>query len=189
MKTHVQAAGVWTTYTIFEQHDGVTLSPILCSMNEAEENSSVIKHNMHTCFSLLDRMCAGHIIMLINVEFIFKGLFFFHIWLNLKFTDINEWHSLSRVRGVSSAEAHTFFKIWWCVLGVTWTLRANSVINADNERDRERDPQRHCFCSPLRQSFHSNCSLDCLWSLVPGPGADDGCPHLPSSIPICFQLP
>lgn len=53
-----------------------------------------------------------------------------------------------------------FLQIRWCVLAVTWALRASSVIKRhqamNNEKERERDPRRFRFCSPLRRPFHSN---------------------------------
>lgn len=138
-KQSVQAAGVWTC-TIFEQRHGVTLSSVLSSMSEAFAKQRRAKTNYpDVLFFIGQSVCKAHHhthkrrIVQSSVS----------IW---EFTDINEGHSPSRVRGVAAATAHTFFDIRWCVLAVTWTPCANSVIkrdHANNEREREKDPRRH----------------------------------------------
>lgn len=76
---------------------------------------------------------------------------------------MNGSHWANNLRGISAATAHSFSQIRWCVLTVTWTLCANSVIEREGDRQRkgkrERETHWPCCCSPLQESFQSNCLL------------------------------
>lgn len=162
-------------------------------MNEAHCHSSLIKKKKKTSllFFIGQNMSSMSHYSCSKIENSSSG-FFFLICVNLKFTDTNEWLSLSRVRGVSAATAHTFFKIRWCILAVTWTLCASSVIKhnqADNGKERERPPQAPLLLTSLA-IFSLKLFSGLPLVLDPRLGGDDGGPHLPSSILIyVFNCP
>ncbi len=85
-------------------------------------------------------------------------------------TSMNGTHWAKNLRGISAAIAHGFSQIRWCVLAVTWTLCANSVIERKGDRQRKgkrgRPPQaRLLLASP--GIFSLKLFADSLWSRVP----------------------
>lgn len=91
----------------------------------------------------------------------------------------------NHLRGISAATAHSFSQIRWCVLAVTWTLCANTVIEREKDRQRqrkwERPPQALLPLASLG-IFSVKLFADSLWSWVPEPTAADGS-HPPTHRP------
>lgn len=112
-------------------------------------------------------MCASHHLA-DKWRIRLQGVFFAHLW---RFEiSWHQWVAFSeQSEGCFCSSSPHFLQIRWCVLAVTWALCASSVIKRhqamNNEKERERDPRRYCFCTPLRQPFRSN------WPLVLSPDA------------------
>lgn len=121
----------------------------------------------------------------------FKLKYFFSCLSQFKtlFTSMNGIHWANNLRGISAAIAHSFSQIRWCVLAVTWTLCANSVIEKEGVRQRKRERERPPQALLLLASpgiFSVKLFADSLWSWIPGPAAGDWCP--PSSSTLIYVL-
>lgn len=130
--------------------------------------------------SILGKLNAYHYFFTIKAEFNLREISSHLCQPEIVLTSIKGIHRANNPRSISASQfLPDQMMCASCHMNTVQTVRERET-EIDKERKRERDPHRPRCCSPLQQSFPSNCVLDSLWTRVPGPGADDW--YYPSSL-------